>query len=643
MKSEISLCIIVRNNESTLDKCLSTFCDLVEEIIIVDTGSTDTTKEIAKKYTDKIYDFKWIDDFSAARNYSLSLATKPWIFWVDSDDFILDFDKEIIRNLDFKHDMYVMKYQYHPDFAAHNRERIWKRELGLKFNGEIHECVTLINDYVKVDATIQHQKQHGTSERNINLLKNSLRKNPNNSRNLYYLAKELFDSDQKEESIKYYKKFIDKKDCWYEDKIVALETLAIIYQSDDHKFLDYLDKSIRLEGSRQEPYYLKANYYFSKSNWLNAYNNYKICANLRRNPDILMSFEEEIVKISKINIVLCLNNLGLIKEAYEANEEFLKEYSDHSNALNNRKIFESILKQKKDGLLKKLNLGCGSKDIPGYISCDIYNADNVQEVFQLYEIPYNDNTISAIYSEHALEHVGHERAKLAIKEWSRVLVSGGELLLKIPDAELCCKEYLNNLNNPEKKYRDWYKYTIWGYQKDANGSIADYQFHTTGFDKVEIKDLLEQNNFCIEYIKNYNGYDTPSIEIKAYKTLEKKVCFVSPYDENFGPTRIRRINVSKELVKQGIFCKLTNSFQEAQNFDIIIVCTFDQITLDSVKFLKSQNKQTICDLCEDLVDEDIVKEILKTVDKVVCCSTELEKKAKEINNNTFVIEDAFEV
>ena len=84
----ISLCMIVKDEEAVLDKCLKSVHDLVDEIIIVDTGSTDKTKEIAKKYTDKIYDFKWVDDFAKARNYSFSKATKDYIFWLDADDYM---------------------------------------------------------------------------------------------------------------------------------------------------------------------------------------------------------------------------------------------------------------------------------------------------------------------------------------------------------------------------------------------------------------------------------------------------------------------------------------------------------------------------------------------------------------------------
>ena len=76
----ISLCMIVKNEERILARCLDSVKDLVDEIIIVDTGSADATKRIAAEYTDKIYDFTWIDDFSAARNFAFSKATGDYIY-----------------------------------------------------------------------------------------------------------------------------------------------------------------------------------------------------------------------------------------------------------------------------------------------------------------------------------------------------------------------------------------------------------------------------------------------------------------------------------------------------------------------------------------------------------------------------------
>ncbi len=75
----ISLCMIVKNEEQVLERCLASAAPLVDEIIIVDTGSTDRTREIALRFTDRLLHFAWIDNFSAARNYSFDAATQDYI------------------------------------------------------------------------------------------------------------------------------------------------------------------------------------------------------------------------------------------------------------------------------------------------------------------------------------------------------------------------------------------------------------------------------------------------------------------------------------------------------------------------------------------------------------------------------------
>lgn len=111
---DISLCMIVKNEEEVLARCLNSVKDIVDEIIIVDTGSTDKTKEIAKHYTNNIFDFEWIDDFATARNFSFSKASKKYIMWLDADDIILEEDKtkflNLKKTLSENVDIVMMKY-----------------------------------------------------------------------------------------------------------------------------------------------------------------------------------------------------------------------------------------------------------------------------------------------------------------------------------------------------------------------------------------------------------------------------------------------------------------------------------------------------------------------------------------------------
>ncbi len=99
MPQTISLCMITKNEEKYLEQCLNSVKDIVDEVIIVDSGSTDKTKEIAKKFNAKIFDFKWNNDFSEARNESLKHATKDWILVMDADESIAKKDDKKIKSL----------------------------------------------------------------------------------------------------------------------------------------------------------------------------------------------------------------------------------------------------------------------------------------------------------------------------------------------------------------------------------------------------------------------------------------------------------------------------------------------------------------------------------------------------------------
>src|SRR5690349_7953622 len=99
MAPRVSLTLIVKNEEHNLPACLASAADLVAEVIVVDTGSTDRTKEAAARFGARIFDFPWIDDFAAARNEALRHATGDWILWLDADDRIDEPNRRKLRAL----------------------------------------------------------------------------------------------------------------------------------------------------------------------------------------------------------------------------------------------------------------------------------------------------------------------------------------------------------------------------------------------------------------------------------------------------------------------------------------------------------------------------------------------------------------
>ncbi len=158
--AQISLCMITKDEEKILEKCLNPIKNMVDEIIIVDTGSKDNTKEIAKRFTDNIYYSKWNDDFSAARNFSISKATKDWILVLDPDEKIEREDlielKRTIKKQQLLEagwgvgagQMDVLGYRliqqtYYNDKIISIRGicRLFKNNQNIKFNYPVHETV----------------------------------------------------------------------------------------------------------------------------------------------------------------------------------------------------------------------------------------------------------------------------------------------------------------------------------------------------------------------------------------------------------------------------------------------------------------------------------------------------------------------
>jgi len=225
--STISLCMIVKNEEAVLARCLDCIKDIVDEIIIVDTGSRDRTKEIALQYTDKIYDFEWIDDFAAARNFAFSKGNCEWLMWLDADDIITQNSQKNLLDLknkldSFSYDCIVTKYEVSFDLNGNLeltslRERIIRKSKNLKWIGKVHETIknSAENSIFINDINITHKKLKSESdipsERNLNIYKKMIEENIElDSRDLFHLGIEYLDINYYLESIKYFNQAIEK-------------------------------------------------------------------------------------------------------------------------------------------------------------------------------------------------------------------------------------------------------------------------------------------------------------------------------------------------------------------------------------------------------------------------------------------------
>ena len=198
----ISLCMIVKNEEEVLERCLNSLKGLMDEIIIVDTGSTDSTKEIAARYTDKIYDFSWCDDFAAARNFSFSKATQEYIYAPDADEVLDDTNRRrfmmlkaaLLPEIEIVQMKYITpsKFNTVQNSSSEYRPKLFKRLRTFTWINPVHETVRLEPVVYDSDICIQHLPQGTHGKRDFTIFKRSFERNgtlPKSIATMY--AKEL--------------------------------------------------------------------------------------------------------------------------------------------------------------------------------------------------------------------------------------------------------------------------------------------------------------------------------------------------------------------------------------------------------------------------------------------------------------------
>ena len=194
--------MIVKNEEDVIARCLDSVSRCVDEIIIADTGSSDRTKEICRDFTDKIFDFEWTDDFSAARNFSFSKATGDYLMWLDADDVVssenIGLLKELKKTLAQKNPDVVM-CRYVTSFDENGtplfsffRERLLKRTANFKWEGFIHECISPRGNIIYSDFTVHHKKERGAGDRNLRIFQKKISQGVKlDARNTFYYGREL--------------------------------------------------------------------------------------------------------------------------------------------------------------------------------------------------------------------------------------------------------------------------------------------------------------------------------------------------------------------------------------------------------------------------------------------------------------------
>jgi glycosyltransferase involved in cell wall biosynthesis len=334
-KNTLSLCLIVKNEEKFIKACLDAVKDIVDEIIIVDTGSTDSTLEIIKSYKVKLFNYEWNNDFSSARNYSISKATSNWILCLDADEILDNNSKDNLlnfintTNFDGCHFL-VYNYisEHGNDYTLHYAFRLFRNNKGYYYTGKIHEQIAndnennLISKFSSENIILHHYgysfevlKEKDKRSRNIPILLEILKENPNDGFSLFNLGNEYMAENDISKAIEYYELSYKNKDIKQHYSIHLLYRLSICYQSINNYniSLKYIDEALQYYSPNVDFEYLKGCIYLDSKKYTLAIDSLNKCLEIGDS----VSSVKFINNCGTINPLLSLGDLYFNLSDYE--------------------------------------------------------------------------------------------------------------------------------------------------------------------------------------------------------------------------------------------------------------------------------------------------------------------------------------
>lgn len=386
---KISLCMIVKNEEKHLRRCLSSIQNIVDEIIIVDTGSTDSTVTIAEEFDAKVFGFSWENDFSAARNFSISQATCDYILVLDADEY-LDADTDLKVEVDSGVDFFsvnIKNYDSNGITSYHQAVRLFKRRADLYYYGRLHEHLNvndknlhltsknaefIIHHVGYLEETILEKNKLA---RNLNIMLKEVEENPT-PYSLFNLGNSFFNNNRLEEALEMYKKsFSMKNNVTYIYSLLCrmIETLRLLKR---------YGEAIELAHASIDRFPLYTDFYLLLGRIYEEYNflkdaemMYKKCIELGDAKDVSFSLEGAGSYLPYLHLADLYIKQGKPDDAFEA---AYKSFEYNKHFVPSLKIYLKIMS----------NSGVSKADMFSHLR-KIYPFDDLEDIKSLLVALYN--------------------------------------------------------------------------------------------------------------------------------------------------------------------------------------------------------------------------------------------------------------
>lgn len=338
----ISLCMIVRNEEEVLSRCLDSAKGLYDELIIVDTGSADGTREIAARYTEKVFSLPWTDDFSQARNEAFLRGTGEYLFWLDADDVIQGAEFQPLRDFLVRERPDMVFCPYLSGSFRYERERFLRREGNFRFEGRVHEAIAPRGKVLRYPMEVRHLPSgKARGRRNLDIYLKWAEEGPLSPRDLFYYGRELSYHRLYTEAAAVLERML-RGDGWYVNKIAACEVLSRCYEEmgEEERAMQALFSSFLFGEPRAfvlcaiGRLFMKRNKYREAAFWYEA-------ALSCRDHTAEGDFEEPQCRTVTplLQLVVCYWRLGDREKALDCHRRSEKIAPDHPSVAFNRRFF----------------------------------------------------------------------------------------------------------------------------------------------------------------------------------------------------------------------------------------------------------------------------------------------------------------